>query len=430
MESSRFPDIDKQPVIELVVLPELEAPLEDATETKILNNKSRPSINVQLATLYYTIFLLGFQDGSLGPLLPVIQRIYHVNFTVVSMIYVFSCLGILAGAMMNVQPGQKLGFGKSTIGAISQGIGCCLLAPEPPFEVIVLAYMIIGFGEALQNVQANAFVAAFGSNTKLGILHASYGTGALIAPLISTQFSQMRQWSLYWLVPLGLAVVNIVLLVWVFRLRHRSDLVDEPVVVTETTHRPGKWKEILSMKAVHALSFFVLVYCGVEVTLGGWIVTFIIDERHGSPSAGYISSGFFGGLMVGRLALLWVNKKIGTRRVIFAYAILAMSLEFIIWFIPNLIGNAVAIAFIGVLMGPMFPLLMNHAHLLIPPSLLSASLGWIVGVGTTGICFLPFIQGALANKFGIGSLQPFMVIMMCILIGLWAVVPKVQRHVE
>ena len=41
---------------------------------------SKPSINLQLGVLYYTIFLLGFQDGTLGPLIPVIQRIYHVSF--------------------------------------------------------------------------------------------------------------------------------------------------------------------------------------------------------------------------------------------------------------------------------------------------------------------------------------------------------------
>jgi len=27
----------------------------------------------------------------------------------------------------------------------------------------------------------------------------------------------------------------------------------------------------------------------------GWIVTYVIQVRHGGPSSGYISSGFFGG---------------------------------------------------------------------------------------------------------------------------------------
>ena len=76
-------------------------------------------------------------------------------------------------------------------------------------------------------------------------------------------------------------------------------------------------------------SFFVLF-------LAGWTVTYVINERHGGPSSGYISSGFFGGtcvprfhfspnepcrvlgLTVGRVALLWVNKKVGPYPLIYS----------------------------------------------------------------------------------------------------------------
>lgn len=40
---------------------------------------------------------------------------------------------------------------------------------------------------------------------------------------------------------------------------------------------------------------------GVDITLAGWIVTFIIQERQGGPSSGYISSGFFGGKIIPQL---------------------------------------------------------------------------------------------------------------------------------
>lgn len=32
-----------------------------------------------------------------------------------------------------------------------------------------------------------------------------------------------------------------------------------------------------------------------KVTIGGWIVTYIINVRGGGPSSGYVSAGFFGG---------------------------------------------------------------------------------------------------------------------------------------
>ena len=48
-------------------------------------------------------------------------------------------------------------------------------------------------------------------------------------------------------------------------------------------------------KLLHIMVAFVFVYVGTEVTVGGWIVTFIIGERGGDARAGYVSSGFFGG---------------------------------------------------------------------------------------------------------------------------------------
>jgi fucose permease len=67
-------------------------------------------------------------------------------------------------------------------------------------------------------------------------------------------------------------------------------------------------------KTVHLLAIFLMVYIGVEVTIGGmifrvnylivssldyyklgWIVTFLMIVRGGGPSSGYVSTGFFGG---------------------------------------------------------------------------------------------------------------------------------------
>lgn len=62
----------------------------------------------------------------------------------------------------------------------------------------------------------------------------------------------------------------------------------------------------------------------VEITLGGWIVTYIIKVRDGGPFSGYISSGYWGGIALGRVGLLWVNKLVGERRAIFLYCALTI----------------------------------------------------------------------------------------------------------
>jgi fucose permease len=94
--------------------------------------------------------------------------------------------------------------------------------------------------------------------------------------------------------------------------------------------------------------------------------------------------------MIGRVALLWVNKKaslfhrmhstnthmsqVGERRILFIYSILAIGLELVVWLVPSLISGGVAISIIGVILGPMYPIAMNHAVRILPGWLLTGNL--------------------------------------------------------
>ncbi|KAL4261491.1 Major Facilitator Superfamily Transporter [Pleurotus pulmonarius] len=392
---------------------------------------------IHFATLCWCLYLEGWNDGTTGPLLPVIQRDFGVGFAVVSLLFVSNCIGFISGAAANVWLDDRFGFGKVIVfgtaptadrgSVINNQSRRSVPASDIRDPGSPTAVPRNGPGQflrglralSLQNSQANGFVGALKENVplKLGLLHASYGLGAFSAPLVSTQFSEMRHWSYHYIISAGMAVSNIFLLTATFRFKRQDDLLAEAGQETTevTVHEENKYKQIFGIK---------------KVTLGGWIVTFIINERDGGPSAGYISSGFFGGLTLGRVGLLWFNKLVGERRVLFVYGILAIVLEITIWVVPSIIQNAVAVSFIGVLLGPMFPIIINYASHIFPRWLLTACVGWITGIGMAGSAALPFITGLLASRYGIGSLQPLMVSMMCTMVGVWALVPSVQRRVD
>ncbi|KAK7039471.1 MFS domain-containing protein, partial [Favolaschia claudopus] len=399
-------------------------------------NASRVRARVHLAAMFLSMFLGGWNDASSGPLIPRMQKVYNVSFLVVSLTFVLSCIGFISGAIMNVHWTDKLGFGRMIVlGALLQIVGYSIQAPAPPFPLFVMSFIFNGFGIAIQNAQANAYVASLKHNSELymGMLHASYGAGALSSPLAATQFAQLQHWSFHYLVSLGLALSNTIVLTLVFRGRTQDEcmaLVGEEAPGGETsTSERSNFRQILSLKSVHVMALFILVYVGVEVTIGGWITTYIIDVRGGGPSAGYISSGFFGGLMVGRVALLWLNKLVGERRVLYIYAVLAIGMEFVVWFVPSLIGGAVAVSLVGLVLGPIYPIVMNQAGRVVPRWLLSGSIGWIAGFGQAGSALLPFMTGAIASKTGIKALQPLLISMMAMFPILWALVPSSPRRI-
>ncbi|KAI0947983.1 hypothetical protein AcW1_009604 [Taiwanofungus camphoratus] len=411
-------DLEVAPSTAVSVAPSLFYSDETSTPAPTVSAAQRTTYRwrsrLHFAALCFSFFLEGWNDGTTGPLLPTIQRHYKIGFAVVSLLFVFNCIGFLTGAMINVYLNVRFGLGKVIVlGALCQLIGYVILSPGGPFPLMCLAFLFTGFGISLQNAQANGFVGSLKEHAriKFGFLHASYGLGAFAAPLVATYFSTNRHWSFQYLISASIAVINTIILAAVFRFRNQDD------VMAEAGQEPGQantvndnlYRQILGLKEVHFLSIFSLIYVGVEVSLGGWIVTFIEQKRGGGSSAGYISSGFFGGLMLGRILLMWLNRKVGERRILFIYALLAIVLEITVWVVPSLIENAVAVSCIGLVLGPMYPILMNHSTSILPKWLLTGCLGYIAGLGQAGSAVLPFITGLLASKFGIGSLQPLCV---------------------
>ncbi|KAI0093477.1 major facilitator superfamily domain-containing protein [Irpex rosettiformis] len=402
------------------------------TTSQTQTRAQRRLARIQFTVMCFIFFLNGWNDASTGPLLPTIQRAHNIGFAVVSLLFVFNSVGYVTGAVANVYLDDKIGFGKILfIGSISQLICYIPLAANAPFPLMCLGFAFGGFGFCLQNSQGNSFVGTSeNASTKLALLHGSYGLGALTAPLLATYFSVQKHWYFHYLVSAGFAILNIVIIWVVFRLRTADEVKAEaglPLGEDHSARTENKYRQILSLPSVHFMATWSLIYVGTEVTLGGWIVTFLQEKRGGGSSAGYVSSGFFGGLMTGRLTLLWLNKKIGEQRVMYLYTFLAIALEATIWAVPSLLQNAIAVSFIGLLLGPMYPILVRHSGKILPKWLYAGCIGLISGVGQTGAAVLPFLTGLLAARFGITSLQPFIVSMMSTMVVLWALVPKVRR---
>ncbi|KAJ7252372.1 MFS general substrate transporter [Mycena haematopus] len=402
----------------------------NGSPSSALSKQHRAQERIQLLTLCWTLFLAGWNDGSVGPLIPRLQQVYHIGYTVLSLIFVSQCFGCLGGALITATLTQKYGFGKLILfGSCLQVVAYVLQAAALPFPVFVLAAVINGTGLAVQDAQANGYVASMkrNSETKMGYVQAAYGAGALVAPFVSTQFAQIPHWSFHYLISLGMAISNIIFLAVVFKAKTHDKCLTKIGQNTGTgetgDNEQSHFRQIITIKAVHLLALFLIVYVGVEVTIGGWIVSFMITVRGGGPSAGYISAGFFGGLTLGRIVLLPLNKKIGERRVVYIYGLLALALELVIWLVPSLIGGAISVAIVGLALGPIYPIAMNHAGRVFPPWLLAGAIGWIAGVATIGAAVIPFVTGAIASKTGLKSLEPVVVTMLGAMLVLWALVP-------
>lgn len=69
-----------------------------------------------------------------------------------------------------------------------------------------------------------------------------------------------------------------------------------------------------SARVTWICAFFLLGYVGIEVALGGWIVTFMMRVRHGEDFAsGMVATGFWLGIACGRVVLGFITPRIGEK---------------------------------------------------------------------------------------------------------------------
>ena len=87
--------------------------------------------------------------------------------------------------------------------------------------------------------------------------------------------------------------------------------------------------------------------------------------------------------------LYWAWGKIFLKQILLN-GLLLNSLEILIWLVPSLIADAFAVSVIGILLGPMYPIVMNHSARILPRWMLTGSIGWIAGFGQAGSALIPF----------------------------------------
>jgi fucose permease len=85
------------------------------------------------------------------------------------------------------------------------------------------------------------------------------------------------------------------------------------------------------------------------------------------------------------------------------------SFQMIVWLVPSFTAAAISVSMIGILLGPMYPIALNHTARVLPRHLVNGTVGWISACGAGGSALLPFLTGAMASKLGIESLQPLCV---------------------
>jgi fucose permease len=223
---------------------------------------------------YMAFVLVGVSAAVGGVLLPAQILDYGASLATIGLIFVtgsagFALSGVTAGALIH-----HAGFRTPlAVGGAAYLLAALGTAARPPFVVLVLVQVLLGYGTGVLESVLNAYLAGLPEpGGPLNRLHAFFGVGALIGPSLAAWMLSRVSWPTVWLV---LALLCVPLLV-AFLMAYPRAAPAEPSPEPPVRGRERLLAAVLRERAVVLGAVFLSIYVGLEMSVGSWAFTFLM----------------------------------------------------------------------------------------------------------------------------------------------------------
>ncbi|MCH0629139.1 MFS transporter [Kocuria palustris] len=374
----------------------------------------------------------GFSDAAPGALLPTMENHYGISYAVVLMIWIANAIGFIPVAMSFHKVEPIIGSSRSlTMCCLCLSIMYAIVLLGTIFPVVCVGFFFGGIGAAIGNTYTNIFLSRLDKQLKfLGTHHGFYGIGATISPIIATSVLKVGfKWNYFYFILLGMAIFNSVNTYIAFR-GCETDLALW-IEATRSDESQAVFRDAFKTKTTWLLAFFLFFYKGLEVSMAGWIVTYCINYRHGNPATmGYIASGFWAGLTIGRMLLTRpLHRFVGVHHGVVLVLAIAIVLVLLQWILSNVYAIAVLAAFLGIFIGPNYPLMVTYTSFngAIPRKIHFVSMTLMTTLGLSGGAFFPFMVGLITQSAGSYVVLPVFIGLYSAMVGIWLTLPNLEK---
>lgn len=404
-------------------------------DNEVKQRRPTYKIRLSIALTFFAFILIGANDGAFGVLIPSIRAHYHIDAATLSSIFIASSLGYLAVSLICGLLIDKLGLRRFLIIGASDYIVCAIIySLQPSFTLLLVAAFFLGSAVASIDAGLNSYMAGLPNNTRLlNYLHAFYGSGAWIGPIIGSALLALQlSWNKVYLVWGALAIIFLVGLLTIFQTYHApATSLNEHGELDggATLKKPENvLLATLKVRSVWIACLLFVFYTGTEVSSGSWSVTFLLGERHSNELvAGWIISGYWLGLTLGRIVLGHVAERLGPARLVQSSILGAACGILITWLIPTVIGALIGLFVFGFCLGPIFPTVIALMSTFVSARLLPSAIGFLTSSANIGAALLTWGAGILIEHIGLNALWPYEILITLAMFVLWLLLARQPR---
>jgi FHS family Na+ dependent glucose MFS transporter 1 len=363
---------------------------------KLLRMQQRAETRSLAAGSFLAFLHLGLTVAALGPAMPFLARSTSSTLGAVSSVFIAQNLGYMLGSFFGGRLYDRLPGTRLVSGAIWAMIPALALIPIVRSLALLLAVVaLLGVQQGLVDVGGNILILwtpPEGRRTRMNALHLFYGAGAALCLLIMAQAVRLTggvSWEYWSLAALAVPVAFFLLRLPPLRGRH----------VSESGAPDRSWP--LGVLLVCALIFLVVA---AELGFGAWIYSYAIARRLADTvSAAYLTSVFWGGFTLGRMAATLLSARLKPFALILASlgGCLACAAVLLAW--PQQPAALWAgTAAYGFFIAPLFPGIFNLAGGVM--TLTGRITGLLLVATSLGSLLTPWLIGQLFEPLGPASL--------------------------
>jgi FHS family L-fucose permease-like MFS transporter len=387
---------------------------------------SVPRNRAAMAMMTAVFFTCGFLATMNDVLIPHLKPIFELNYAEVMLIQFSFFSAFLFFSVPSGKLVERLGYkGTLVAGLLTMSFGAVLFIPAaslPSFPVFLTALIVLASGVTALQVSGNPYVSLLGSprtaSSRLNLTQAFNSLGSTIAPYVggmlilraipktADQLHEMSPsaWNVYRAeqaaslkIPyLGIAITLALLGLIVARYRFPIIHVAENLKQSQV-----RFFDVLKHRHVVLGTVAIFVYCGAEIAIGGFLVSYLIQDEIGHLTARAASryvSIYWGGSMIGRFLGSAVLQKVATSKVLSVTAISALTLvtisitsygQLAMW----------SMLWVGLFNSIMFPSIFTLGIGELGP--LTGKGSGILMAAAVGGAVIPVLEGMLADRIGV-----------------------------
>lgn len=371
-----------------------------------------------LVLAYLAFVSLGLPDGLIGVGWPSIRSTFDAPTAAVGLLLTAGTVGYLSSSVSAGFSIARLGVGRLlTISTSATAVALTGYALSPGLAAMTAAALLLGAGGGAIDAGLNAHAARVFGARHMNWLHAFFGLGATLGPLVMTAaLGFAGTWRLGYA---AVAAAQIALAI-AFALSlgaWRDRAAGEPALGAA----PGlRARETLALPAVWLGMAAFAVYVAIEIAAGLWAYLLLTEDRGVGPTAaGLCVSGYWACLFLGRVIQGFLAERVGSRRVLHG-SLVGLVIGSLLVALPAPAWVAVAgFAVLGLSAAAVFPLLTLTTRDRVGETHAARAIGLQVGAAGLGGALIPAGVGVLLSRTDVAALGPALLVLSGVLVALY-----------